>query len=137
MSTRTVTFVQAIELFFKNYLNFSGRSCISAFWWWVLASFLIGLGLSIADTVFFDTVFENNGPLYSAWSLVTLIPGLAIGVRRLHDVNKSGWWLLLIFTIIGIIPLIIWWASRGHAGANRFGDDLEAGLPENPLKGPY
>lgn len=137
MSTRHVTFVQAIELFFKNYINFSGRSCLSAFWWWFLASFVIGLGLSIADSVVFNTVFEHNGPLYSAWSLATLIPGLAIGVRRLHDINKSGWWMLLIFTIIGIIPLIIWWASRGHEGANRFGDDVEAGLPQNPLKGPY
>lgn len=137
MSTRHVTFVQAIELFFKNYLNFSGRSCISAFWWWVLASFLIGLGLSIAETIVFGTVFEQSGPLSSAWSLITLIPGLAIGVRRLHDIDKSGWWFLLIFTLIGIIPLIIWWARRGHAGPNRFGDDVEAGLPENPLKGPY
>ena len=137
MSTRHVTFAQAIELFSKNYLNFSGRSWISAFWWWALASFLIGLGLSIADTTIFGTVFEQSGPLSGAWSLITLIPGLAIGVPRLHDIDKSGWWFLLIFTLIGIIPVFIWWARHGREGPNRFGDDVEAGLPENPLKGPY
>jgi uncharacterized membrane protein YhaH (DUF805 family) len=109
-------------------VNFSGRSSRSAFWWWVLASILLSILATVVDTLFFGIVFEDTGPVYSAWSLVTLIPGIALGARRLHDVDKSGWWQLIAFTIIGLIPLIIWLASPTQEGPNRFGEDLEAGI---------
>ena len=128
MNTRHVTFVQSIELFFKNYVNFSGRSSRSAFWWWVLASILLSILATVVDSLFFGIVIENTGPVSSAWSLITLIPGIALGARRLHDVDKSGWWQLIAFTIVGLIPLIIWFASPTQEGPNRFGEDLEAGL---------
>lgn len=56
-------------------------------------------------------------------ALGTLLPAICATVRRLHDVNKSGWWFLIIFTCIGIIPLIIWEATKGTSGSNEYGDD--------------
>ncbi len=56
-------------------------------------------------------------------ALGTLLPAICATVRRLHDVNKSGWWILIIFTCIGIIPLIIWEATKGTSGSNEYGDD--------------
>ncbi len=57
------------------------------------------------------------------FDLVTLIPGLAVSTRRLHDTDRSGWWILISLTIIGIIPLIFWYATKGTEGGNRFGED--------------
>jgi uncharacterized membrane protein YhaH (DUF805 family) len=56
-------------------------------------------------------------------SLIFFLPGLAVSVRRLHDLDRSGWWLLLVLTVIGVILLIIWDFIKGTAGPNRFGPD--------------
>ena len=58
-------------------------------------------------------------------SLVFLLPALAVFVRRLHDRNRSGWWILIIITIIGIIPLFYWMVSKGSKEANEYGEPLE------------
>jgi len=64
-------------------------------------------------------------------NLGLFLPSLAVAVRRLHDTNRSGWWYLIAFTIIGIIPLIIWFATRGTIGDNQYGPDSlsDAGAP--------
>ena len=63
-------------------------------------------------------------PLNSLANLALLLPNLAVGARRLHDTDRSGWFLLLVFIpLIGIIILIVWWCQRGTAGPNRFGPD--------------
>jgi uncharacterized membrane protein YhaH (DUF805 family) len=68
------------------------------------------------------------GPVYGLYALATLIPGLALGVRRLHDVDRSGWWLLLaIIPLIGALVLFVWAVSEGTRGSNQFGDDPKAG----------
>lgn len=59
--------------------------------------------------------------------LIFLIPVIAVKVRRLHDVNKSGWWLLIAFTGIGYFVLLYWYCCRGTLGANYYGEDEEAG----------
>jgi uncharacterized membrane protein YhaH (DUF805 family) len=62
------------------------------------------------------------GVLGLIYSLAVLIPGLAVGVRRLHDTGKSGWWLLLVLIpIVGIIVLIVFWATDGEPGVNEYG----------------
>ena len=69
------------------------------------------------------------GLLGSVWSLVNFVPGISVGVRRLHDTDRSGWWLLLVFVpIIGVLVLLYWFVSRGTQGTNRFGTD-----PLNPV----
>jgi uncharacterized membrane protein YhaH (DUF805 family) len=65
-----------------------------------------------------------GGPLSIIFSLVNIIPGLAVSIRRLHDTDRSGWWLLIaLIPLIGFILLIVWYASSGTAGSNRFGND--------------
>jgi uncharacterized membrane protein YhaH (DUF805 family) len=122
-----MNFTQAIASGFQNYVNFSGRAARSEFWFWTLFSFLATAAAGIIDMVAFANAAIS--PLNSLVSLALLLPGLAVSVRRLHDLDRTGWWLLLIFTAIGIILLIIWDCMKGTAGPNRFGPDPLAGMP--------
>jgi uncharacterized membrane protein YhaH (DUF805 family) len=71
------------------------------------------------------------------FSLAVLLPGIAVSVRRLHDLDRSGWWLLLAFVpVVGIIVLLIWFCTKGTDGSNRFGPDpLGGGGQLNPRPG--
>ena len=62
------------------------------------------------------------------WSLAILVPSFAISARRLHDVGRSGWWQLIVLTIVGIIPLFIWFVRAGDSDTNKYGDNVEQGL---------
>jgi uncharacterized membrane protein YhaH (DUF805 family) len=82
---------------------------------------LVSIVTSIID---FGVLSSDVMPLSSIWSLVTFLPSLAMGVRRLHDTDRSGWWWLLSFIpLIGIIVLIVFWCFEGTRGPNRFGPD--------------
>ncbi len=63
--------------------------------------------------------------IYIIFSVVTFLPVIAVGARRLHDINKSGWWQLIALTIIGIILLIIWWATVGESKKNNHGNPIK------------
>lgn len=130
MTRNPTNFPTAVRLFFKNYINFSGRSSRSAYWWWVLASFLIGIVAGIMDVIILGDAYNQNdyGPVSAIVSLVTLVPGISLSARRLHDVGRSGWWMLISLTIVGLIPLLFWAVREGNDGANKFGEDVEAGL---------
>ena len=134
-ATLSFVVIKSLELFFKNYSNFSGRSSRSSFLWFQLLDWVVIL--TVLELV--DVMLHNNdlgyyyhpdfgGLLGITWSVVTLVPNISLVVRRLHDTNRSGWWLLLSFTIIGIIPLIVWFCSSGTKGKNIYGPDKEAGL---------
>jgi uncharacterized membrane protein YhaH (DUF805 family) len=117
-----MNFTDAITAVFKKYTVFSGRSLRSEFWYWALFTLIISIILSILDSIVFDTKADSGtGPFSLIFSLATIIPTIAVTVRRLHDINKSGWWILISFTIIGIIPLIYWYCQPGTAGKNDFG----------------
>ena len=124
-ANRQVNFGQAIVLFFINYFEFSGRSSAGAYWYFALWSFLLVI-LSAVKDLTFDLVdkYLNFSNLFS---LVALLPGISLSVRRLHDINRSGWWLLLSITLIGLIPLIYWACQRGARVENDYGSDKEAG----------
>lgn len=121
---RDVAIGEAVTLFFRNYFNFQGRSSRGAYWWWVLVSFIVSLVLTFIDTQFFG---QDVSILQSLFSLATLIPGIALGVRRLHDIGRTGLWFLLVFTIIGILLLIYWYCQPGERKENAYGPDIEAG----------
>jgi uncharacterized membrane protein YhaH (DUF805 family) len=117
-----MNFTDAVTAVFKKYTVFSGRSLRSEFWYWALFTLIISIILSILDSIVFDTKADSGtGPFSLIFSLATIIPTIAVTVRRLHDINKSGWWILISFTIIGIIPLIYWYCQPGTAGNNDFG----------------
>jgi uncharacterized membrane protein YhaH (DUF805 family) len=125
---RNVSFIEALTLFFMNYFQFNGRSSRGAYWWYVLAAILAGMGTGILDMALFSQLVEAGvSPINTLLSLALLIPGISLGVRRLHDVGRSGWWILIALTIIGILLLLFWAVQPGQRMANKFGEDHEAG----------
>jgi len=101
----------------ERYAKFDGRAARPEFWWFVLANFLIGIVFNILGQV--SDVFFYVSLLYS---LAVLVPYLAVAVRRLHDTDKSGWWLLIgLVPCVGIIVLIVFFATEGTRGPNRYG----------------
>jgi uncharacterized membrane protein YhaH (DUF805 family) len=122
-------FWQAIVSGFKNYVVFRGRACRSEYWYWVLALVIGGTITAIIDYAAFGTGFgdADYGPVNSIFTVATFLPTLAIGIRRLHDIDHTGWWMLIWLTIIGSLLLIYWACMRGTPGPNRFGPDPLAG----------
>lgn len=116
-----MNFQDAIKFGFRNYVNFSGRAGRSEFWYWVLFCIIVGIVTLILDSAIFPD--NDLSPLNSIFSLLTLLPSLAVGARRLHDIDRTGWRQLLALTLIGLIPLIYWFVQPSQAGANRFGND--------------
>ena len=77
----------------------------------------------ILDTALFSPSGPTNSPLNGIFELVTFLPTLAVNVRRLHDINRTGWWTLIVFTVVGVFLLLYWACKKGTAGPNRFGPD--------------
>ena len=124
---RQVGFLESLSLFFKNYLNFSGRSGPSAYWWYLLWSLIFTILFALIDSLALDISAEDLFSSSSAFVLITLIPSISLSFRRLHDIDKSGWWLLISLTIIGIPVLIYWAIKAGDRQENSYGADMEAG----------
>lgn len=111
----------------KNYFGFSGRSRRKEYWMFFLFNVIVAFVLGLVDGVLGLTTETGLGMLGLLYSLAVLIPGLAVGVRRLHDIDKSGWWTLIIFLpLIGAIVLLVFAATEGTSGDNRFGPDPKA-----------
>lgn len=101
----------SVQTCFKKYAEFNGRATRSEYWWFALAVFLVSLVLALISST-----------LTNLFSLATLLPSLAVGARRLHDTDRSGWWQLLwIIPIIGWIVMVVFLAQQGQSAENRFG----------------
>ena len=98
---------------FARYFDFEGRSSRAEFWYWQLFRVLLFLSLSFLETILFSG-------LNFTFNLFLLIPEISVSIRRLHDINKSGLWYLLTFTIVGIIPLIYFYSLKGDAKENNY-----------------
>jgi uncharacterized membrane protein YhaH (DUF805 family) len=125
-----MNFGQAISSGFSNYVNFSTRAARSEYWFWTLFAVL-----ATGVTLIIDNA--TGVPVtYPLFGLAVFLPGLGVSVRRLHDTDRSGWWLLLILIpLVGTIVLLIWFCTQGTSGPNRFGPDpLGAGglLSQHP-----
>ena len=119
-----MTFTQSIKHGFSHYTDFSGRASRSEYWYWCLFLLIAGISTTIADIAILGNA--ELMPINLIFNIIVAIPGLAVSIRRLHDINRSGWWLLLLFTGIGILLLLYWAIRAGDSEANRFG--------ENPLE---
>jgi uncharacterized membrane protein YhaH (DUF805 family) len=93
------------------YAQFDGRASRSEYWWFYLFTLLAGLAA--------DMIGNTVGNLAT---LVFFLPGLAIAVRRLHDVGRSGWWVLILFTVIGIPVFLYWMVKDSDNGKNAYGE---------------
>ena len=103
-ASTAVSFVEAITICMSKFADFKGRASRSEYWWFYLFALLLTWGSMLVD---------STQVLSGIINLVLICPVFAVGARRLHDTNRSGWWQLLGVTIIGLIPLIIWLASEG------------------------
>jgi uncharacterized membrane protein YhaH (DUF805 family) len=118
---------EAITYCFRHYVDFSGRAARSEYWWWALFITLLSIVALLIDLTVFGFNTTGVNPISAIVALATLLPNLAVSVRRLHDIDRTGWWVLLAFTVIGGIVLLVWACMRGTVGANRFGPDPLAG----------
>ena len=119
-----------VQAFTKKYFEFSGRARRKEYWLFTLFYSVLYFITLILD-VSFDLFNEEFG--VGTFGLILMvglsIPFLAVAVRRLHDKDKSGWFLLLsLIPIIGTIILLVWFCTKGTDGSNRFGDDPLSGL---------
>ena len=99
-----MNFQTAIRSGFQNYANFKGRASRAEYWWWALFTVILSILLSSIDSSLGDL-----------GSLVTLLPSIAVAIRRVHDVDRAGWFILLPFYNLYLV------LRRGDAGENRFG----------------
>ena len=93
-------FWQAISTCFHKYADFSGRAQRSEYWWWILFSLLANLIFGILDTALFGV--ESLGVFGLIFTISTLLPSIAVAARRLHDIDKSGWWQIMY-----LVPLVL------------------------------
>lgn len=121
--------IEAIKSGYSNYANFSGRSVRSAYWWWALFQIVVSVAISLVEGGGTAAVGDgmasmayNPGIVGLIWSLANLIPGVAVSVRRMHDLDKSGWLLLIVLIpLIGALVLLYWFCQRGTEGDNQYG----------------
>ena len=106
-----------------NYTEFGGRARRKEYWFFILFNILISIAFTIIDGVTGLYSIETGVGLFSGiYSLAILVPSIAVGVRRLHDTNRSGWWLLISFIpLIGAIILIVFLASDSNSEENQYG----------------
>ena len=117
-------FANAVKLFFHNWNNFSGRSTRSEFWYAYLLQMMIGVVTARLPLI-----------ISLAASIAMFVPFLAVSVRRLHDIGKSGWWYLIAFTCVGAFVLIYWYSKPGDPLSNQYGPSAEELDIQNPRIG--
>ena len=109
----------------EKYATFSGRASRSEYWYYVLFYVILYTITMVIDSALFPAPIGAESamhPISTILSLILMLPSLAVTARRLHDINRSGWFQLLVFIpIIGFIILIIWYCQKSDAGDNRFG----------------
>jgi len=103
----------------KQYTVFKGRASRKEFWLFVLANFIVGIIFSILTKIPILGILVWIA--YFLFGLAILIPSIAVGIRRLHDTNKTGWLMLLCLTVIGSIVVVIFCAMEGTPGENQYG----------------
>jgi len=127
-------FPAAVKRFFKKYATFSGRASRSEYWWWTLVSVAVSIilniitGVGTAASTSASGLSQTSGPAFTfgtivliIWALATLVPSLALVVRRLHDVNMSGWLALIAFVpFLGALALLVFMILPPNPAGQRF-----------------
>ena len=122
-----MNFFASIKVCYAKYFKFSGRASRSEFWYFWLFLVIVGVLTSYIDAVIKGISYSeyiNSGEIGIVEMLsifINMLPSITVVARRLHDVNRSGWWMLIPLTIVGIIPYLYWLCKRGDEEENSFG----------------
>ena len=117
-----MTFTESVSVCYKKYFVFEGRASRSEYWWFQL--------IVAPAYIIFEITDSESSPvsfLFLVITLLTLIPAISVGVRRLHDIDKSGWWLLIYLTGIGAILIFYWSVIAGTKNDNEYGKSIYIG----------
>jgi len=148
-------FVEAVRTCLRKYVDFNGRARRAEYWWYLLFAILVGFAARLLDRAFAGGAPIHQGPISVITSLALLLPSLAVSVRRLHDIDRTGWWIVIFYVAVVVLAfvaiaaaftggagialaillaigalslwLIVWFVTRGTNGPNRFGPDPLAG----------
>ncbi|RZK20097.1 MAG: DUF805 domain-containing protein [Hymenobacter sp.] len=117
----------------KNYAVFRGRARRREYWMFTLFSLIFSIAAFILDYMLGFTK-DGSGVISSIYSLALLVPSLAVGVRRLHDVNKSGWFMFIaLVPLVGVIWLLVLDCTEGTEGPNQYGPNPKGLVEANPM----
>jgi uncharacterized membrane protein YhaH (DUF805 family) len=126
-------FATAVKSFWSNYTNFSGRARRSEYWFIQLFLILTNLAVAAIDLALMNGDFERfianggGGIVGLIWILATLVPAVAVLIRRLHDTSRSGWWALIgLLPIVGGIILLVFTVQDSDSGDNTYGASPKA-----------
>ena len=119
-----IGFFEAIKKAFKNYINFNGRSRRSEYWWFVLFNLII----QIIIIILANLITKNLMFLSYIYSLIIFLPGLGLAIRRLHDIGKSGWYILIVLIpIVGVFILLYFYCLYSENKSNEYGESPKYG----------
>ena len=125
-----MSFVDSIKAYWRGYANFKGRTSRTTFWWTMLFLALAGTVIGILfpgaiednDVMGMHFMVRHDSGIQSLWSVATFLPSIAIGVRRLQDIGKPGYYLwFALLPIVGWILLLVWFLTPGEPGENKDG----------------
>lgn len=103
-----MNFADAVSTCLSKYATFHGRATRSEFWWFTLFTFTVGVLAQVVDQAIWSTA---DGVMSAIATLGLVLPSLAVGARRLHDIGRTGWWQLLALTVIGSLVLLYWFVQ--------------------------
>lgn len=116
-TTEGVGFVDAVKICLSKYVDLNGRAVRSEFWYFALFVSIVSITMFLIEGA-----IGTRGTLSSLVNLALLLPNIAVGVRRLHDTDRSGWWYLIAFVpLVGFLALLFFFCLKGTPGRNRFG----------------
>ena len=110
----------------RNYVNFQGRAQRKEYWFYLLFYILFAIAVVLVESFLglsdLSDPEKGTGPLYAIYTLAFLLPSIAVAVRRLHDIGRTGWWLLLaLIPLVGAIVLLIFYCLDSQPGDNKYG----------------
>jgi len=117
-------FQDAVTTCFRRYADFTGRAARPEYWWFFLFVFLCSVVLTTIDSRVLGTsnVLWHFGLMNGLFTLAIIVPMIAVGVRRLHDIGRPGWWIAIgLIPLVGGLVLIYWFVQRGSRGPNEYG----------------
>ncbi|WP_438962991.1 DUF805 domain-containing protein [Nonlabens sp.] len=122
-----ITMMEAVKSVFNNYANFRGRARRSEYWYWQLFNFIVNISIVMLSLPFTAGRNQEAGAvilliLFVLWFFISIIPTMAVIVRRLHDTGRSGWsYLISLIPFVGGIILLIWFIEDSKPGPNQWG----------------